>query len=212
MLGQEFCQHHLSTLSGINVLLFTEGRWGFLLARAVQCTVKISLRFAFPGRPRQLVAVWAAKGRRQSAASAMMMMMVMMMLLRERAGYRGRLTIESGGASGRQEALPSPPLYGNIALPVRRAGNGALPLAGWAGAGPGGAGRRGYAKQGAVSPHDWSVRRRSGAWPVRGGARRRQRNAARGTRARGGAGPERGSQGLGNCGNRAQQALLHPWG
>lgn len=35
-----------------------------------------------------------------------------MMLLRERAGYRGGLTIESGGARGRQAAPPSPPLYG----------------------------------------------------------------------------------------------------
>ncbi|XP_074411024.1 NADPH:adrenodoxin oxidoreductase, mitochondrial isoform X1 [Zonotrichia albicollis] len=69
--------------------------------------VKISLKFAFTGRSRQLVAVWAAKGRRQSAASVMMMLM-----LRERAWYHGRLTIESGGASGRQPALPSPPLYG----------------------------------------------------------------------------------------------------
>ncbi|XP_030915786.1 NADPH:adrenodoxin oxidoreductase, mitochondrial [Geospiza fortis] len=34
-----------------------------------------------------------------------------MMMLRERAGYRGGLTIESDGASGRQAALPSPPLY-----------------------------------------------------------------------------------------------------
>lgn len=59
-------------------------------------------------------------------------------MLRERAGYRGRPTIEIGGASGRQAALPSPPLYGIPTLPVSRRGNGELPLAVGAGAGPDG--------------------------------------------------------------------------
>ncbi|KAF2980481.1 hypothetical protein EK904_006055 [Melospiza melodia maxima] len=81
----------ITELVGIQTLGFSPGKSKV----TVQRMVKISLRFAFPGRSRQLVAVWAAKGRRQSAASVMMMMMMMMM--RERAGRRGCLTIESGG-------------------------------------------------------------------------------------------------------------------
>lgn len=159
----------------------------------VQHTVKIS--FAFPGRPRQLVAFQAIKESRQLAASAMM-------LLRERAGYRGGLTIESGGARGRQAAPPSPPLYGMASLPVTAVTNGALPLAVGAGAGPGRGRRRGYAKQGVVLPRDWSARRRGGTGALRGGAQRRQRNPARGHTCPGGQGQHRGYRGRGAGGLR----------
>lgn len=58
-----------------------------------------------------------------------------MMVLRERAGYRGGLTIESGGGKG-PLFLPLLSMV-SPSFPVSRGGNGELPLAGGAGAGRG---------------------------------------------------------------------------
>lgn len=181
--------------------------------------VKISLSFAFPGRPRQLPAFWAINGARAISSisdddAARARWVPRMSHHRERR------------CEGAARRLFLPRL--SMVLPRFRSAAVETASCHWLavrGRGQAVAVGGGYAKQGAVAPNDWSVRGRGGARPLRGGAWRRLRNPSRGRTCPGVPGKERGNRdrsgvtgtgagavGPRGCENRAPQARAPPLG